>query len=51
METPNKQARKDCHDLLIILNEKKMEPRIFDPARLSFRVEGEKKGFQERNTD
>ena len=31
-----------------VLNEKNMLPRILYPARLSFRIEGEIKSFQDR---
>ena len=30
------------------LNEKNMQPRILYPARLSFRIQGEIKSFQDR---
>ena len=42
------QARKGWQDRFRILNEKNMQPRILYPARLSFRIEGEKKSFQDR---
>ena len=38
------QARKGWHDIY----EKNMQARILYPARLSFRIEGEIKSFQER---
>ena len=31
-----------------VLNEKNMQPRILYPTRLSFRIEGEIKSFQNR---
>ena len=42
------QARKGWQDIFRALNEKNMQPRIFYPARLSFRIEGEFKSFQDR---
>ena len=42
------QARKGWQDIFTDLNEKNMQPRILYPARLSFRIEGEIKSFQDR---
>ena len=42
------KGRKGWHDIYRVLNEKNMEPKILYPARLSFRIEGEVKGFQDR---
>ena len=42
------QARKDWQDIFRVLNEKNKQPRILYPARLSFRIEGEIKSFQDR---
>ena len=42
------QARKFWQDIFTVLNEKNMQPRILYPARLSFRIEGEIKSFQDR---
>ena len=42
------QARKGWQDIFRVLNEKNMQPRIFYSARLSFRIEGEIKSFQDR---
>ena len=42
------QARKDWKDIFRVLNEKHMKPRILYPARLSFRIEGDIKSFQDR---
>ena len=44
------QARKSWQDIFRVLNEKNMQPRILYPARLSFRIEGEIKNFQDRQT-
>ena len=35
------QARKEWQDILNVLNQKNMQPRILYPARLSFKIEGE----------
>ena len=42
------QVRKGLQDIFRVLNEKNMQPRILHPARLSFRIEGEIKSFQDR---
>ena len=42
------QARKGWQDIFRGLNEKNMQPRILYPARLSFRIEGEIKSFQDK---
>ena len=42
------QARKDWHDTFDVLNGKKMQARILYPARLSFRIDGETRTFQNR---
>ena len=47
LSTETWQARKGWCDVYRVLNEKNMEPRIFYPARLSFRTEGEIKSFQD----
>ena len=42
------QARKGWQDIAMVLNKKNMQPRIMYLARLSFRIEGEIKSFQDR---
>ena len=42
------QSRKGWQDIFRVLNEKNLQPRILYPARLSFRIEGEIKSFQDR---
>ena len=42
------QPRKGWKDIFRVLNGKNMQPRILYPARLSFRIEGEIKSFQDR---
>ena len=41
------QARKAWQDIVMVLNKKNMQPRIMYLARLSFRIEGEIKSFQD----
>ena len=48
LSTETWQARKGWQDIFRVLNEKNMQPRILYPARLSFRIEGEIKNFQDR---
>ena len=48
LSTDTWQARKGWQDIFRVLNEKNMQPRILYPARLSFRIEGEIKSFQDR---
>ena len=42
------QAREGWQDIFRVLNEKNMHPRVLYPARLSFRIEGEIKSFQDK---
>ena len=42
------QARQGWQDIVMVLNKKNMQPRIMYLARLSFRIEGEIKSFQDR---
>ena len=48
LSTGNWQAREGWHYIFRALNKKNMQPRILYPARLSFRIEGEIKSFQDR---
>ena len=48
LSTETWQARKGWRDIFRVLNEKNLQPRILYPARLSFRIEGEIKSFQDR---
>ena len=41
------QARKSWQDIFRALSEKNMQPRILYPARLSFRIDGEIRTFQD----
>ena len=42
------QARREWQDIFKILNEKNLQPRIFYPARLLFRIEIEIKNFSDK---
>ena len=48
ISTETWKARKGRQDIFSVLNEKNMQSRILYPARLSFRIEGEIKNFQDR---
>ena len=41
-------GQRGWQDIFRVLNEKNMQPRILYAARLSFRIEGEIKSFQDR---
>ena len=43
------QTRNDWHDIFRVLNEKNMQPGILHPAKLSFKIEGEVKSFQDKH--
>ena len=47
LSTQTWQARKGWQDIFRALNEKNMQPRILYPARLSFRMDGETRTFQD----
>ena len=42
------QARRKWHDIFKVLKGKNLQPRILYPARLSFRLEGERKNFSDK---
>ena len=42
------QARREWQEIFNVLNWKNMQPRILYPARLLFRIEGERKPFPEK---
>ena len=48
LSTETWQARKDWHDTFRALNEKNMQPRILYPAKLSLKIEGKIKRFQDK---
>ena len=47
LSTETWQARKSWHDIFRALNEKNMQPILY-PARLSLKIEGEIKSFQDK---
>ena len=51
VSTATWQARKGWPDIFRVLHEKNMQPRILYPARLSFKMEGEIKSFQQAGTE
>ena len=42
------QARKEWQDILKVMKEKNLQPRLLYPARISFRYEGEIKSFTDK---
>ena len=46
METP--QARREWQDILKVMKEKNLQPRLLYPARISFKYEGEIKIFRDK---
>ena len=42
------QTRREWQDILKVMKEKKLQPRLLYPARISFRYEGETKSFTEK---
>ena len=49
LSTETWQARKEWQEIFNVMNRKNMQPRIFNPASLSFRIEGKIKGFPNKN--
>ena len=39
------QARREWQDVLKLMKDKNLQPRLLDPARISFKYEGEIKSF------
>ena len=42
------QARKEWQDVLKVMKEKSLQPRLLYPARISFKYEGEIKSFTDK---
>ena len=42
------QARRECHDILKVMKEKNLQPRLLHPARISFRFDGEIESFTDK---
>ena len=43
--TETLRARREWHDIFKVMKGKKLQPRIHQPARFSFRFDGETKSF------
>lgn len=43
----NFSSRREWHDIFMILKRKSLQPQLFYPARLSFRI-GERKNFSDK---
>ena len=42
------QARREWQDIFKVLKGKNLQPRLLDPARISFKIDGEIKNFTEK---
>ena len=42
------QARREWQDIVKVMKEKNLQPRLLYPARISFKYEGEIKGFTDK---
>ena len=42
------QARRECQDILKVMKEKNLQPRLLYPGRISFKYEGEIKSFTDK---
>ena len=42
------QARREWQDILKVMKEKNLQPRLLYPARISFRFDGEIKSFSDK---
>ena len=42
------QARREWQDILKVMKEKNLQPRLMNPARISFKYEGEIKSFTDK---
>ena len=42
------QARREWQDILKVMKEKNLQPKLLDPARISFRFDGEIKTFTDK---
>ena len=42
------QARREWQDIFKVIKEKILQPRLLYPARISFRINGEVKGFTDK---
>ena len=44
------QARREWHNILRVMKENNLQPRLLYPARISFRYEGELRSFTDKQT-
>ena len=44
------QARREWQDILKVMKEKNLQPRLLYPARISFRFNGEVKSFSDKQS-
>ena len=51
LSTETLQARREWHDIFKVMKRKKLQPRILNPARLSFRFDGEIKSFSDKQVN
>ena len=42
------QARREWQDILKVMKENKLQPRLLYPARITFKYEGESKSFPDK---
>ena len=42
------QARKDCQEIFKVMKSRDLQPRLLNPAKLSFRIEGQIKSFSRK---
>ena len=42
------QAKRDWQDILKVIKEENLQPRVLYPARISFKYEGEMKSFTDK---
>ena len=46
--TETYQARRTWHEILKVMKSKDLQPRLFYPAKLSFKIEGEIRSFSDK---
>ena len=48
--TETVQARRNWHKIFKVMKSKNLQPILFDPAKLSFRIEGQIKTFPDKSS-
>ena len=48
LSTETLHVRRECKDILKVMKEKNLQPRLLYPARISFKYEGEIKSFPDK---